>query len=281
MDDALGGDGVEVGAVDGAGPASDGGVGDGGLGGGGVAKDVGPLLDGLVVVVVVDDFVAGAVVDGDLGTGSVVAWVSGADEITPLLGGLGEVAVGAVGVPHAGGGEAAVWDTGEGSSSLEEVWVGSHEDLGHHSTGGGSGGIDTGGVDAVCVDGVANEGGDTAGISSSIVREGGGGSDIPAPSGVWGLWVDDDELVDIGKVLVGSVGVVGVGGTSTVMGSYEKSWVGSNIVRNVDVETDIVGVGVLGGVEVGDLGELGSEGGGGAEKDRSQSGEAGGKFNHC
>src|SRR5690606_12514906 len=98
---------------------------------------------------------------------------------------------------------------------------------------------------------------------------------------IWGLWVDDDKLVDIRQVLVASAGVVGVGGTAAIMGSYKKSWIRANVVGHVDVKSDIVRVGVLGGAQICDLLERGTENGGGAEKDSSQSGEVGGKFDHC
>lgn len=67
------------------------------------------------------------------------------------------------------------------------------------------------------------------------------GVDIPAPSRVRRVGVDDDEPVLVGELAVGCAAEVCLGGTSAVMGSDENWGVGrgGNLVGNVNKHSDI------------------------------------------
>ena len=102
----------------------------------GQPEDVGPLLDGLLVVVRAEGGVDAAVPDLHARARAVVVRVHGADDVAPLLGGGVGLAAGAGVVPlgdAAGGGdEAAGWDAGVEGHGFDDVWVGCGEDVGHH-----------------------------------------------------------------------------------------------------------------------------------------------------
>lgn len=207
MSDTLSRDGLEERTVDGAGPAVDGGVGLRGGGGLGISKYVGPLLDGFLVVVVVEGFVVGTVVDCEFGTRAGVTCncrvskvlkielikkmegqckrkrqrergkekkrtgegsderderdeihtrVSVTNEVTPCLCGTRLLALSTLGIPHARSTEATEWNTSKRGSSLENIGISTHQDLGHHSTRRAASDINTLRVGLVLVKSICN-----------------------------------------------------------------------------------------------------------------------------
>lgn len=114
------------------------------------------------------------------GAGAGVVGVVRAYEVSPLLGGLGDLAVGALVVPSrgflGGGGtldvEASVRNTGVDGTGLENVGVGSDEDVGHHGTRAGSGNENSLGVSTVLVDCVLDHVDDGLAVTTAIVLQG-------------------------------------------------------------------------------------------------------------
>lgn len=185
---------LHIRAVDAPGPPIERGVVLGGSGGGAETEHVGPLLNTLAVVVVVEDLVVGAMPELHLGAGTGVPGVGVAHEVAPLSGGLDGLTIGAGRVPHAGAGKAGEGDTGKGGDTGEDVRVGASEDLRHHGAGGGSGCEDTRGIAGVRGEGVLHHVDNSEGITAAVVSESGGGVDVPAVAGVGGIGVDDNWI---------------------------------------------------------------------------------------
>jgi len=113
--------------------------------------------------------------------------------------------VGALAVPHARAGEAAVGDTSKGSTGLEEVRISASQDVGHHSARGSTGHKHAVGVDVVVLDGITDGRGDGDRITTTIVSESLGGVDVPASSAIGCVGVDDHESL----VAISKIGVLG------------------------------------------------------------------------
>lgn len=141
-----------------------------------------PLLDGFVKVVEVQGFVVGSVPQLHSRSGSGEAWVSVANQVTPLGRGFGGLAIRARRVPCGGSGKAGERNTGECSTGLEDVGVGTNQDVGHHATRAVAGDEDTVGVGRIFGDGVADHVSDGEGVTTAIVGESGGRGNIPAAS---------------------------------------------------------------------------------------------------
>lgn len=243
MRNTLGADGHELGAIDTLGPSRDRIVGESLARSRRVAKDVGPLLDALTVVIVAEGLIIRAVVDGHLWPLSSVAGIGSANLVTPGLSSLGELSLRALRVPQAGAGEASERHTGKGGSSLEDIGVGSHEYVRHHGTRRGTGGKDTAGVAIVSLECVLDHVRNSQRITTGIVREGSRRSNIPALARVGSLRVDDNEAILISKALVGGSRVVSLRCASAVVHGYENRRVGLTVVWDVDVHESIGGVG--------------------------------------
>ena len=172
----------------------------------------------------------------------------------PLLRCLDELASSTLAVPHVRTSEASVRNAREGRAGLEEVGVGTHEDVGHHGTRARTRGEYTAGINAIVLNSVAHHGSDSEGIASLVVREGRRAVNVPASSRVGRIGVDDNEAVRISEVGVLGTLKVRLGGTRAVMhGDDERWWVGQ-LRRLVDEHLYAGWV----GAEVGDLLELAS-----------------------
>lgn len=98
-----------------------------------VAKHTGPLLHGFLVVLGLQSAVGATVVDLHLGSRAVVSRVHVKYYIGPGLGGCRGLAVGACVVPGidatTAGNEAAGINARVDNSGLEDIWVGSGQDI--------------------------------------------------------------------------------------------------------------------------------------------------------
>jgi len=171
----------------------------------------------------------------------------------PLLTSHGRHTGSAVVVPHTRTLEARVGDTSKGSTSDEQVGVGTRQDVGHHRARRSTGHEDLILGNAPVLDGIPHDGGNGERITTAVVCKSFSAVDIPAASRVGSVGVDDHEaLVRVGKVGVVGAGKVCLGGTGAVMHGDDKGWVGYEACGLVRVHFDVGGV----AAKVGDLNQL-------------------------
>lgn len=153
------------------------------------ASDVRPLLDGLLKVMEVEGFVIGSMPQLHSWAGAGVPRVCVPDQVAPLRGGFGRLTTRTGAVPCARASKAGEGDTGKGRAGLEDIWVGTDQDIGHHAAGAVAGDEDTVGVGRVSSDGIANHVADRERVTTAIVLERVYRGYVPTAAGDDGVWV--------------------------------------------------------------------------------------------
>lgn len=228
------------------------------------SQNFGPLLDGLLVVLVVENLIAGSVEQLQLRPPPVVPRVRSLDLGCPLGRGLDHASLRTVAVPVSvdagvvGGSEAGERHASKGGTGGENIRVRAQQHLRHHRSGGYAGDEDTLGISVILVQSPLDHADDALGITAPVVGQRLLGRDIPALVGrVRRVGIDDDEAVLGGEGGVLRAGVGCFSGAMAPMGVDENGWIGWEDVRDVDVEADVAGVGAK---VLGDLDQGGSRG---------------------
>jgi hypothetical protein len=166
-----------------------------------------PLLQLLAQVGDLDQRVSSTVPGRHAGVSASVAGVHGLDLGNPFSLRLDDLAVGASRVCGAGAGTGAASNTACGDTRVacsrgDDVWVGSHHDVGHHASGTASSDEDLGRVGIVLLDGVLDHVVQALVIAAGIARETLGSVDFPAVVVFLGGGEDVNEALLLGQAVV-------------------------------------------------------------------------------
>lgn len=175
------------------------------------------------------------------------SWVVAADLITPLLRRLDQGATRALVVPAWGilarlsafDVEAAIGDARVGGAGLEDIRVGTGEDIGHHGARAGAGGVHAVRIAAEVGHGVLDHVDDSQAVAAALVGQRGGRGDIPAAAGRRCIGVDHDEPVGVGQCGVLGPAEVGVGGAGAVVDCHDNGRRCGHTRRHVHVHAGV------------------------------------------
>ena len=175
------------------------------------------------------------------------SWVVAADLVTPLLRRLDQGAARALVVPAWGilawlrafNVEAAIRDARVGGSGLEDIRVGTSEDVGHHGARAGAGGVHAVCISAKVGHGVLDHVDDGQAVAAAFVGQGGSRGDVPAAAGRRCIRVYHDEAVGVGQCGILGAAEVGVGSAGAVVDCHDDGRRCGYTRRHVNVHAGV------------------------------------------